>query len=64
MDRRLNEQIRRNDGVPTATVEDAIGELPLLAGLVAVANVAAVFILVRRAGEFVTRKRSEPPPSV
>jgi hypothetical protein len=57
-DRRRLEQKRNDDGVPTATIEDAIGELPLLAGLVAVANVAVAYLLVRRTTEAVSGLRA------
>jgi len=54
VDRRESERKRNYGDVPTATIEDAIGELPLLAGLVAVANVAAAYLLVRRAAQAVS----------
>jgi hypothetical protein len=50
-------QEERNDDVPTATIEAAIGELPLLAGLVAVANVAAVYLIIRRTADAVSGLR-------
>lgn len=61
-DRRALEPKRVADGVPTATIEDAIGELPLLAALVAVANVAAAYLILRRAGEAVSALRTVRRP--